>query len=395
MKHASRSRSLVIVLFFAAGCGDAPVTEAPDRCLEIAAQCLIDQQGCVADAAGPRCVPCGIGSYADGSGACVAIPGQPLSHTFADFSTEAGEEIKGLCQSWTLGNATELWVNAVELVQTESSHHSNWTFVPSDQYDGPDGVWKCKDRDYNQLSAALAGGVLYAQSTQAAKEVQKFPNNAAVRIPPYSRIIGDVHVLNVTGAPVTGHVELSIFTLPVEEVGVKLAPFHFTYDGLDIPPLSKSRFFGECALGETFETVTEGPLEMSLYYSLPHTHAQGRRVFLEVIGGPNDGESLLDVRGFNGEARGIAYPTPIDLAGATGFRFGCEFDNPREVSIGWGFGDQEMCEMLGFAEMEIAFESRMETAEPAGTEGSMQLFTGPCETLGFKWRDRPGGPPPN
>lgn len=378
----------------AAGCGDAPVTGAPDACLEIAAQCLVNQQGCLADSAGPRCVPCAAGSYADGSGACAPITGAPLTHAFADFTTSAGEEILGLCQSWTLGNETELWVNAVELVQGESSHHSNWTFVPSDHFEGPDGVWDCDERNYNQLSAALAGGVLYAQSTQAAKEVQKFPNRAAVRIPPYSRIIGDVHVLNTTAAPVTGHAELTIYTLPAEEVGVKLAPFHFSYDALDIPPLSTSRFTGECALDETFQNVTEGPLDMILYYSLPHTHAQGRRVFLEVIGGPNDGQSLLDVSGFNGEARGIAYATPVDLAGATGFRFGCEFENPRQESIGWGFGDQEMCEMLGFAEAEIAFESRIESTVSAGTEGPMQLFTGPCNTIGFKWEDRPGGPPP-
>ena len=86
----------------------------------------------------------------------------------------------------------------MELEQSEASHHSNWTFVPDDQFTGPDGSWKCKDRGYSQLTAALQGGVLYAQSTQATREVQKFPDGVVVRIPPRSRIISDVHVLNTT-----------------------------------------------------------------------------------------------------------------------------------------------------------------------------------------------------
>jgi hypothetical protein len=130
---------------------------------------------------------------------------------------------------------------------------------------------------------------------------------------------------------------------------VKLAPFHLSYDELTIPPQSDSRFSGGCAdiageftqLGETFA--------MQLYYLLPHTHALGTRMFVEVLGGPNDGDTLVDVTGFNGEARGLAFDPPIALDGAQGLRFGCEFHNPRNEMVVWGFDDQEMCETLGFA----------------------------------------------
>jgi hypothetical protein len=151
-----------------------------------------------------------------------------------------------------------------------------------------------------------------------------------------------------------------------------------TYNGLDIPKQATSRFTGECTLLDQFPT---GTMAMSLYYALPHTHALGSRFFFEVVGGPDDGKSLLDVQGFNGEARGRMYDPPRDLLGATGLRFGCEFDNPRDVNVGWGFGDQEMCEMLGFAEMEILFESKVDVAVADGTDGNTQRFTGPCSTL--------------
>lgn len=382
-------------LAFIAGCADSEVVDplAPaSPCAAMLDQCLVDQKICVEGAKGPRCEVCPEGWYATKAGACESIGGSAMAHDFADFTVKGGEEIKGLCQSWTLNNPEELWVNAVELTQDVVSHHSNWTFVPSNQFDGPDGVWPCSERNYSQFEAALYGGVLYAQSTQASHEVQKFPNGAAVRVMPYARIIGDVHLLNTTSADITGHAKLSIYTLPEEEVEVKLAPFHLDYHGLDIPAHATSRFVGECALKDEFPS---NEMKMDLYYILPHTHSMASRFFVEVMGGPLDGTSLLNIEGFNAEARGRQYDPPVSLLGATGLRFACEYTNPRSENVGWGFGDQEMCELLGFAAMPIAFESRISTAEPAGQDGDTKVFKGACDTVAFFWdQNKPGGPTP-
>lgn len=373
----------------AAGCGtddgdDGAAAGMPAECAPLIDECLVNQQTCGLEGGQPTCMPCPSGQYASGEG-CLAVGGTALSHDFPEFSTASGEEIKGMCRSWTLGNATELWVNAVELEQDESSHHSNWMFVPETEFVGPDGVWPCAERNYSQLTAALSGGVLYAQSTQAQREVQKFPDGVVVRIPPMARVISDVHILNVTTAEVTGHARLTIYSIPEEEVTVKLTPFHVTYDELAIPPHATSRFTGECELDSYFQQLTGAPFAPQVYYLLPHTHALGTRFFLEVAGGPNDGQSLIDVHGFNGEARGRQYTPPIDLSGATGLRFGCEFTNPRDVEVNWGFGDQEMCEALGFADSPVVFESRISEANPAGMDGDKPLFTGPCSTLALPW----------
>jgi hypothetical protein len=397
MVQPLRSSFLVVAAFFVAGCGDETMRlpTPADPCDSLRSQCLENQQACVVAKDGAKCEPCAVGSYAALTGSCQPIGGTPLTHDFAEFTTMAGQEVLGVCRSWTLENPTELWVNAVELSQDEASHHSNWTFVADNYFDGPDGIWPCKDRNYSQLTAALNGGVLYAQSTQAAKEVQKFPNGAAVRIPPYSRIISDVHLLNTTSAPITGHARLSVYTLPIEEVEVKLVPFHFSYDGLAIPPHAVSRFTGHCDIAGKFQSAAQGPFDMKVYYVLPHTHALGTRFFLDVLGGPHDGQSLIDVKGFNSDARGRAYDPPVDMTGADGFSFGCEFTNPRAESVGWGFGDQEMCETLGFADATVAFESRVDAANADGMDGATQLFTGDCSTLAFAWDfNKPGGSPP-
>jgi hypothetical protein len=388
MKHHA---CLAAVALFALGCDDADVA-APGgpgadaaACAPLVEGCLVNQKACAVGPDGPACVLCPENQYAAPTGTCQAIPGTLVSHDFQEFTVEAGQELVGLCQSWTMNNPTELWVHAVELLQDEASHHSNWTYVPDNLFDGPDGVWDCDERDYSQVTAALSGGVLYAQSTQAAKEVQKFPQGAAIRVPPYARIIGDVHLLNTTSAPITGNARLNIYSVPPEEVTVKLAPFHLTFETLAIPPHAKSRFIGECDLEQGFQSAADQPFAIELYYVLPHTHAMGKRFFFEVFGGPDDGKSLIDVEDFNSEARGRSYDPPMPITGAKGLRFGCEYDNPRDEEVVWGFGDQEMCEMLGFADSAVVFESAIHEIVSDGNDGDVNLFTGPCESLVVPW----------
>jgi hypothetical protein len=354
----------------------------PDACAALVDACLVNQHACVVTDAGPGCQACGVGQHATREG-CKAIGGTALSHDFPETSTPPGGEIRGMCRSWTIGNAEPLYVNAVEIEQDELSHHSNWMFVPDDEFEGPDGLWTCADRNYSQLAAAVAGGVLYAQSTQATHEVQKFPDGVALRIPENARIISDIHTLNTTSDDVTGHMRLTIYSLAESEVTVNLAPFHLTYDELALPPLSKSRFSGECELASGFQSAGS-PFGIQVYYMLPHTHALGRRMFVHAYGGEPDGVELIDVEGFNGEARGRAYDPPLDLSGATGLRFGCEFDNPRDEEVNWGFDDQEMCEALGFAASPVAFESRIQEIQPDDLD-DMPSFTGECNSIILPW----------
>jgi hypothetical protein len=376
-----------------AGCGGSdPLANLPPGCRAKLPECLATQKICVA---GPQCQACPEGQYATQTGVCSPI-GTAITHDFSDFTSQAGQEILGLCQSWTLHNADEIWVNAVELDQNEASHHSNWLFVPDDRFDGPDGVWPCRDRMYDELSAALAGGVLYAQSTQATHEVQKFPNGAAVRIPPYSRIISDVHILNATNQAITGHARLSLYPLPLAEVKHKLAPFHLTFNTLDIPPNATSRTRGECELDSQFQAAFNHPLDAKIYFILPHYHALGRRLYVERYGGTRDGEVLLDAQGAVGEARGRAFDPPYDMTGADGLRFGCEFDNNTASAVHWGFGDQEMCELLGFTDSPLAWESsvRMIAVDPMFTDEP--TYSGPCGTISFEYDfTKAGGKPPD
>jgi hypothetical protein len=316
--------------------------------------------------------------------------------TLSELSIAPGEELSGLCQSWTLDNPTELWVGNVTMDNGGAYHHSNWFFVPDDLFAQPDGTWSCRDGGFDELAAAITGGYLFAQSTQVEDESQTFPPGVAVRIPPWSRIVGATHLLNAAPQAVTTHMTLRLETVPTRQLAVKLAPARIEFNALAIDPEAVSSFTTACDLAGTHQTVLRAPLAYRLYYALPHYHELGIAAQLELVGGPRDGEVVFRSVGY-GEASGIAFDPPVDLAaaGATGLRYTCTFDNPRAEEVGWGLGDQEMCVVALFADTELGWQGNARQSERVGPapDGVIE-HTGTCEMFGVRWdHDKAGGPP--
>ena len=76
------------------------------------------------------------------------------------------------------------------------------------------------------------------------------------------------------------------------------------------------------------------------------------------------------------------FDPPLDLTGVTGMRFTCGYDNWRDVNVGWGIGDQEMCVMLGLAEIEdhVGRVGHRRDQAVGMTDGVVE-YEGPCGIL--------------
>lgn len=331
---------------------------------------------------------------------CGSDPCDPLSESctyeaaISTMTIAAGQEDEDTCQSWTLNNPTELWVNAITQGNDGGYHHANWFFVPDDQFDLPDGAWSCSENQFGELIAALQGGYLFALSTQSHAETQTLPAGSAIRIPPYSRLIGSSHLLNTSDEAVTTTMRLAIKTVPPSQVTAKLAPARMTYHDLTIPPQAKSSFTMECDIANAYDDVWHRALEYKLYYVLVHYHSLGIYQQLEIMGGPRDGEIVMRHDGY-GDNAGHAIEPPLDLAaaGATGLRLTCGFDNPRTKEVGWGIGDQEMCVMALQAVTDIGWDATVNTGALTGTSPSGEKqYAGACDMLAFPWDfAKPGG----
>lgn len=266
-----------------------------------------------------------------------------MEHSFPRFVVEAREELTDECMSWTLNNDEPLWVNTVHADNDGSFHHSNWIFVPDTAYDGPDGVWPCDERGYVDIEAAAMGGVFFAQSTQARADEQSFPEGVAFEVPAHSRVIGQVHFLNHQTEPVDTQIRMSVFTIDESEVQTRLHPLIFTNLALEIAPTAQTHARMDCNLPES---------DFDVYYVLPHYHELGRKMRIDALGGATDDQEVFVSTANYGDALGGMLDPPVQVRGASHLRVSCEYDNPRDATVGYGFGDQEMCVVLIYADTE-------------------------------------------
>jgi hypothetical protein len=298
----------------------------------------------------------GCGSSGDDSEAFIAT----LSHTFPPIHVEVGEESLGLCQSWRLNNDEPLYVSKVRQTNEGAWHHSNWFFVPEDMYlpregiEGPDatfeGTWNCSDRDFREFLAAAAGGVFFAQSTQAFLETQVFPEGAVLEVPPRSAIVGDIHLVNVAARPLDSPITFEVEAIDEEDVEVKLRPISFSNGSLAIAPQAESRFSMTCDIAPAFRNAADMEPEYNIYYVLAHYHQWGNFFNLSFVDEGGGTRTIMELSTRVGEPIGKTIDPPIYSNGAPGLKVDCGYLNDTDRTLVYGFQDEEMCVFLAYTD---------------------------------------------
>src|SRR5262249_14955921 len=122
--------------------------------------------------------------------ACTASdPYAVQTFKFGPFTIQPSQEVTDQCVQITLHNAQELYVSQDDAKTGPGFHQSNWFYVPEALFAGTDGTYKCSDRQFDQAVAGARGGVLFAQSTQSAHDLQTFPEGAAIAIPAHFKLV--------------------------------------------------------------------------------------------------------------------------------------------------------------------------------------------------------------
>ncbi len=291
-----------------------------------------------------------------------------LSHTYGAQTVDVGEEISGVCQSWVLGNEEPLYVTKIRQTNDGGWHHSNWFFVPETAYppnpevEGPDasleGTWRCRDRNFREFLAAAAGGVFFAQSTQTFQEIQAFPDGAVIEIPPHSVIVGSVHLLNISAAPLDSAMTMDVETVPADEVEIRLTPFSFSNTSLAIAPAvdgvpTESRYSMTCDLEDSFQEFLGEVSDYNIYYVLAHYHEWGN--FFNLSFAHEDGrrETILEIKNRVGEPIGKTIDPPMNSNGAMGLQVDCGYINNTDRTLVYGLGGKEMCVFLAYTDSNL------------------------------------------
>jgi hypothetical protein len=189
------------------------------------------------------------------------------------------------------------------------------------------------------------GAVLFASSTQlAGEEWQSFPPGMGFRVKDGFEIVARMHYLNATDHPITVTPTYEWFTVDEAKLVHEVAPFVWVYKEFTIPP--KSTYTAKSA-------PCAFPKAMNLVSALPHMHKLGTKLEAQVVGGPNDGADFIASKGYDPE-KGVLvdYAPALDLSQGgqgTGVTFACTWNNTFDKPITYGIGDNEMCEVFGYA----------------------------------------------
>ena len=332
--------AFVMFLALSVGCGESDPAAGPEV------------SGGMDGAAGAG----GRGSPGGGGGTGGSI--KTLSHVFPPVFVDVGGEVADVCQSWTLDNDEPLYVSSVRQTNEGGWHHSNWTFAPEDVFDGPDGTWDCAERGYGLQFAVAAGGVLFAQSTQAFEETQSFTEGAVIVIPPRSRITGNIHLINLSAAPIENSLHMDLGVIPEEEVEVKLRPVGIFNTRIAVDARAESRFSMTCDLETAFKDVlqVDAMPSFNMYYVLGHYHAWGNYLNLSYVHTDGRERTIVEYDSVPGDVLGVKVDPPMPSDGATRMRLTCGYDNDTDEVKTWGIGTLEMCAFFGYIDADLAFQ---------------------------------------
>ncbi len=234
-------------------------------------------------------------------------------------------------------------VNAGVVTTGPGLHHGNITTRTRTG----DGVRTCDTGGQTDLALEIAAGgsVLFASSTQVqGSEWQSFPAGYAFAIGEDQEIVARMHYLNASSRPLVIAPRYQWFTIAAQDVQTELGPFAWTYFKFHIPPRSRYTVQADCPLQRP----------MHLVQLLPHMHALGRRFTLSFLGGPRDGQPIVDLTnyGVRGETDIRQFAPAIELSqggAGDGIRFACSWENTFDKVIEFGVGDNEMCIAFGYA----------------------------------------------
>lgn len=315
-----------------------------------------------------------------------------VSYSFGPFTIAPSQEVSDQCIQITLHNDAPIYVNQVELTTGPGFHHSNWFYVPENKFvdvntgDNSDTTFKCDDRNYTEPAAALFGGVLFAQSTQAPHEVQGFPAGVAIKIPPHSKLFAQIHLLNTGDAPLDLAPTVALTSLAADQVTTLLAAVSFENQALALPPNSSSRFTIDCDLATKHQELLGTPPNFKLYYGLGHYHALGTKVEIDAVKTDGTVATMFTTEGRAGDVLGGPIDPLFDFTGYSTLRFTCEYTNPRPSTVHWGIGDQEMCVFLAFSDSTYNWAGGVTSTDAAGPstlENGMPTFHHACNVYGL------------
>ncbi len=203
-------------------------------------------------------------------------------------------------------------------------------------------------------------------------------------MPARSKLVTQIHLLNSGEETLRLAPQITLQPIPEADVTTILSAISFQNHALALPPNMQSRFTVECDLAPQHESMLGRAPDFKIYYGLAHYHELGTALSIEALTADNEAVPVFSTENRVGDAMGGPLDPAFDMSGFTKLRFSCEYFNPRQSTVRWGVGDQEMCVFLAFSDSPLNWGGGVNTDQEPDNPvqvGNAMHFTNTCTVL--------------
>jgi hypothetical protein len=235
-----------------------------------------------------------------------------------------------------VGNATDVFVNRIEIAMRPNSHHF---VLYSFADDTPDSILPPLDaiRDIRNPNGTLNFAnmrpmpyhVFFTGSMSPRTEWQ-FPDGVALRAPAHVALDLNSHYVNRTEAEIPGEVYVNLHTVDPSAVLHVASALNLSNFGILLPPNQRTTLTKTFLMSE----VT------TVFMLTSHMHEHGERFVIRIAGGPRDGEKVYETDDWDHPAI-VSYDPPIVLEPGEGLTSEITYNNTTARTITFGLTSQD------------------------------------------------------
>jgi Copper type II ascorbate-dependent monooxygenase, C-terminal domain len=229
-----------------------------------------------------------------------------------------------------LNNTQDIYINRFRCVSRPGTHH----FVLSDMEETPAFPLPLPNVivDQNNIDGTpnlfsfsnRSNTIFIAQSADYELEL---PAGYGLRLSPNYKFLCNPHYFNKTNATRYGEVFLNLYTLPKEKVTKVIEMDQL--DGnekLILPPNKETTITTDLIFEKRTQLITMSP----------HYHKLGKKIVVQIVGGPRNGEVVLESEDYQHPNVGFYINKPLVLEAGQGLRSITTYNNNTNSTVGYG-----------------------------------------------------------
>lgn len=233
-----------------------------------------------------------------------------------------------------LNNSEEIYVNKIRSLSRPGTHHfvlSTMLETNSFPLAEPNLLIDQNNVDgtFNLFSQVNRDFILF--EAQNADYTLSLPAGYALRLPAYMKLLTNSHYFNKTDKVRFGEVFCNLYTLPKNQVQQVLENGVLGNEDFTLPPNAMTTIVTE----ELFDRTTQ------IVLMTPHYHRRGQSFTVQIVGGPNDGQTILESFDYQHPTVGYFTDTPLTLQPGEGLRTIVTYKNDGGSPVSYGVTSED------------------------------------------------------